>query len=115
MKQQNQKIAMHTIQKANPTIHNFTEVSGTGMDVVPVPAPVQTSIPVPAVHFCRRAELTEVFGTSVDVVPTLPKFPIPVLMLYRTYRTKCPVSIILAYTGGMPRYVPYRTHARKND
>ena len=36
-------------------------------------------------------------GTGIDVVPKLPKCPVPV--------------IPAVYTGGMPRYVPYRTHA----
>ena len=80
-------------------------------------------------------ELTKVSSTGIDFVPKLPKCPVPVLM-YRTYRSvryrywcrtevtevsgtgidvpkfpKCPVPVIPAvYTGGMPRYVPYRTH-----
>ena len=40
-------------------------------------------------------ELTEASGTGIDVVPNLPKCPVPV--------------IPAIYTGGMPRYVPYRT------
>ena len=73
------------------------------MDVivlVPVPAPVPTSIPVPATYFCRRTELIEVSDTGIGVVPNLPKYPVPV--------------ILAIYTGGMPRYVPYGTHARKS-
>ena len=35
-------------------------------------------------------------GIGIDIVPILPK---------------CPVAVVPAiYTGGMPRYVPYRTH-----
>ena len=45
---------------------------------------------------------TGVLGTGMDVVPKLPKRPIPVLMLYRTYRSgiyvapnflNCPVPV----------------------
>ena len=50
---------------------------------------------MPGTGFCF-AELTEVFGTGIDVVLKLPKCPVPV--------------IPAVYTGGMPRYVPYRTH-----
>ena len=35
-------------------------------------------------------------GTGIDVVPNLPKYPVPV--------------IPAVYTGGMTRYVLYRTH-----
>ena len=44
------------------------------------------------------------FGTGIEVVPNLPKCLVPNV-------PKCPVPVIPAvYTGGMPRYVPYRTH-----
>ena len=39
---------------------------------------------------CRygcRTEVTEVSGTGIDAVPKLPKYPEPVLMLYRNYRS----------------------------
>ena len=80
----------------------LTEVSGTGIDVVPipVPTPVLTSIPVPGwpVLMSYRAyqsiryrywctERTEVSGTGIDAVPNLPKCSKPVLMLYRSYRS----------------------------
>ena len=97
----------------------------------------------------RQTELTEVSGTGIDVVTNLPKWPVPVLMLYQTYRSvryryevctehnevfgtgcrteltevcgtgidvapilpKCPAPVLPAVcTGGMPWYVPYRTH-----
>ena len=63
-----------------------------GIDVVPipVPTPVQTSIPVPAVPVLIRTELTELSGTGIDpvlIVPNLTKGTVPVLMLYRTYRS----------------------------
>ena len=52
-------------------------------------------------------KLTEVSGTGIDVVPKLPKCPVPVLMLYRTYR-----SVRYRYEG-LYRYrryqYPYRT------
>ena len=32
-------------------------------------------------------ELTEVSGTGINAVPSLPKYPVPVLMSYRTYRS----------------------------
>ena len=34
-----------------------------------------------------RTEVTEMSGTGIDVAPNLPKCPVPVLMLYRTYRS----------------------------
>ena len=37
-------------------------------------------------HGCST-ELTEVSGTGIDVVPKLPKYPVPVLMLYRNGRS----------------------------
>ena len=49
-----------------------------------------------------RAKLTEVSGSGIDVVPNLMKFPLPVLMPYRTLRSgtdvvpnspKCPVPV----------------------
>ena len=45
----------------------LTEVSGTGIDVIP--------------------KVTEVSGTGIDVVPNLRKCPVPVLMSYRTHRS----------------------------
>ena len=59
------------------------------MDVVPVPvrAPVQTSMPVPAVYLCGRTELAKVSGTGIDAEPNLPKYSVTVLMLYGTYRS----------------------------
>ena len=96
-----------------------TEVPGTGIDAVPnltkCPVPVWKSVPVPAVpvsisyrsyrnvryRYWRRTEVTEVSGTGIDVVPSLPKCPVPV--------------IPAVYTGGMPRYVPYRTHPWNNN
>ena len=63
----------------------ITEVSGTGMK----------SLPVPVVPVSMSYELTEVSGTGIDVVPNLPKCPVPVTPA--------------VYTGGMTRYVPYRT------
>ena len=63
-----------------------------------------------------RTELTEVSGTGIDV-PNLPKCPVPVLMLYRNYRSvryrydctgtgidaepnlpKCPVPVLMYRT-----------------
>ena len=38
-------------------------------------------------RYICHTELTEVSGTGIDVVPNLPKCPVPVLMLYRTYRS----------------------------
>ena len=50
----------------------LTEVSGTGIDVVPnLP-----KCPVPVYGCCT--EFTEVSGTGIDVVPNLPKCPVPV-------------------------------------
>ena len=56
-----------------------------------------------------RTELTEVSGTGmkvwtgtggtgIHIVPNLPKCPVPV------------IPAVYEYTGGMPRYIPYRTH-----
>ena len=47
-------------------------------------------------------EITEVSGTGIDVVPKLPKCPVPVLMLYRTYR-----SVLYRYES-LYRYRRYR-------
>ena len=102
----------------------LSEVFGTGNDVVsiPVPTPVQTSIPVPEVpalmsyrtyrssryRYRCRTEYTEVAGIGIDVVPNLPNCPVPVL-LYRPYRSvgtgidavpnlpKCPVPVLILY------------------
>ena len=103
-----------------------TEVSNTGIDVVPmqVPSPVQTSIPVPDVpvlmlyRTCRSVpcrywcctENTEVHGIGMKVctgtggigiyiVSNLPRRPVPL--------------IPVVYKAGMPRYVPHRTHPWK--
>ena len=57
-----------------------------------------------------RTELTEVSGTGIDVVPNLPKCPVPVWISYRTYRSGSVMVIPAVCTGGMHRYVPYRTH-----
>ena len=53
-----------------------------------------------------RTELTDVARTGIDLVPKLAKSPIPVLMSYRSYR----IVRYIGNTGGMTRYVPYRTH-----
>ena len=83
----------------------LTEVPGTGIDIVPILP--KCSVPVLMLYrtyrsvryryesLCQyrryqhpyRTELTEVSGTGIDVVPNLPKCPVPVLMLYRTYRS----------------------------
>ena len=61
---------------------------------------------------------TGILGTGMDV-PNLSKFPVPVLMSYRTYRSVrywywCHIELTevsgTGNTGGTPRYVPYRTH-----
>ena len=81
----------------------LSEVSGTGIYVVPIPlpAPAQTSISVPEVpvsmsyrtygmvryRYGCRTDLTEESGAGINIVPSLPKCPVPVLMLYRTYRS----------------------------
>ena len=41
---------------------------------------------VPVFSVCRT-ELIEVSGTGIDVVPNLPKCPVPVSEVYRTYRS----------------------------
>ena len=59
-------------------------------------------------------------GTGIHIVPKLPKYPVPVLVSYRSYLSVryrfdvvpnlpiCGVPVILAvYTGGMPLCVPY--------
>ena len=78
---------------------------GTGMDVVPnlpsCPVPVLTSYRTyrnVRYRYWRCTELTAVSGTGTkvcagtagtgtNVVPNLPKFPVPVLMSYRTCRS----------------------------
>ena len=104
----------------------LTEVSGTGIDVVPnLP---KCSVPVLELYrtyrsvrqryesmyryrryWYRCAELTEVFGTGIDAVPNVPKFPVPELTSYRTYRsfrcrywyrtelTEVPVPVLMSY------------------
>ena len=78
----------------------FIRYRHTGIDVVPipVPSPVQTSLPVPGVpvlmpyrtHRSVRyrswcTEVTQVSGTGIDV-PNLPKCPVPVIpAVYRTH------------------------------
>ena len=87
-------------------------MSGAGTDVVPVPvrAPVvQTSMSVPAVYFCRRTELAEVSGTDIEAEPNFPKCSIPVLMLYRTYRSvryryRCCTEFTKVFGTGMEVY-----------
>ena len=56
-----------------------TEVSGTGIDVVPKLPKCQVPVWI--------TELTEVSGTGIDVVLNLPKSPVPVWLSYRTYRS----------------------------
>ena len=90
----------------------LTEVSGTGIDVVPnlpkCPVPVlmcrkyrSVRYRYESLHRYRRyrypcrTELIEVSGTGADVVPNLPKCPVPVLMLYRL--SKCPVPVWMSY------------------
>ena len=56
-----------------------------------------------------RTELTEVFGTAIDVVPNLPKCPVPVLMLYRNYRSvRYPYESL--YRVPVPVSMSYRTY-----
>ena len=109
----------------------LTEVFGTGIDVVPkIPkcsVPVWKSAPasmsfrtyrsVRYGYWCHT-ENTHVSGAGIDVLPKLSKYPVPVLTSYRRcrivrYRHWCTelteVSGI-GNTGGMTRYVPYRTH-----
>ena len=105
----------------------LTKVSGTGIDAVPS----LPKFPVPALMLYRthrsvryqyeslyrfrryrypyRTERTAVSGTG-DVVPNLPKYPVPVLMSYRTHPSSgtgtsiivvpniptCPVPVIPA-------------------
>ena len=82
----------------------LTEVSGTGIDVVPnlpkCPVPVlmlhrnyrsvryryKSTYRYRRYRYPCRTELTEAFGTGIDVVPKLPKCPVPVLMSSRTHR-----------------------------
>ena len=76
----------------------FTGTDGTGIHVVPnfpkFSVPVLLSYrayrSVRYRYWCRT-ELTEVSGTGIDVLPNVPKYPVPVI-------------------GGLPWYVPYRTH-----
>ena len=103
----------------------LTEVSGTGIDVVPSLA----KRPVPVLILYRNypsvryrywcTELTEVSGTGTDVVPNLTKCPVPVLISYRTYRSVCyryscrteltEVSSTGSTGGIFRRYVSVRT------
>ena len=80
-----------------------SEVLGNGIDVIsiPIPTPVQTSIPVPAVpvlmshrtyersryrYWCRT-EHTEVSAAGIDAGLYLSQWPLTILRLYRTYRS----------------------------
>ena len=80
----------------------LTEVSGTGVDIYISPkCPITVMLyrscqsvwyPCESLYRYRRyrcpcTELAEVSGTDIDVVPNSPKCPIPVLMLYRSYRS----------------------------
>ena len=64
-----------------------TEVSGTGIDVVPK----LPNCPVPALMLYRTTEVSTtgmkvcIGGTGMVIVPNLPKCPVPVFMSYRTY------------------------------
>ena len=88
----------------------LTQVSGTGIDVVPnilkCPVPVlmyrnyrsvwyryESLYRYRRYRYPYRTELTEVSGIGIVV---LPKRPVP--------------EILAVDTGGMPRYVPCRTH-----
>ena len=62
---------------------------------------------------------TGTVGTGIHIVPNLPSCPIPVSISYRTYqsvwyrywcRTELTEVSGTSNTGGMPRYVPHRTH-----
>ena len=84
--------------------------------------------PEPRTHSCLTDvsgtrlhfnELSEVSATAIDVLPNVPKYPVPVKMSYRTYRSVwsrywCRTDLTevsgTGNTGGMPRYVPYWTH-----
>ena len=91
-------------------------MSGTGIDVVPKLSEVSGNGTDVVLIF------TEVFGTGIDVVPTLPKYPVPVLKLYRTHRSvwyrvdvvpklpKCPVptSMLYRYRYQLRNIRPYR-------
>ena len=97
----------------------LTEVSGTGIDVVPklpkLPLQVWKSVPFPAVpvsmlyriyryvHWCCTA-LTEVSRTGIDIIPNLPKNPLPVmpavcLCTYRAEHTSVRSNIQKIYNG----------------
>ena len=70
--------------------YQFTEVSGTGIDV-----PNSPKCPVPILMLYQITETSGAgmkvcigtLGTGIDVVPTLPKCPVPVLTSYRSYRS----------------------------
>ena len=78
----------------------LTEVSCTGIDVVPnIP---KCTVPVLMYRNYRSVryrypytELTDVSGTGMDFVPTLPKCPVPVLMSPNL--PKCPVPVLMPY------------------
>ena len=96
---------------------------GTGIDAVPnlpkCPVPVLCRTEVAELSGTGKQVCTGTGGTGIHIVPNLPNCPVPVLMTYRSYR-----SVRYRYwcrtehtelsgtgnTGGMPRYVPYRTH-----
>ena len=89
----------------------------------------QTSIPVPEVpvlmmsyrtyrsvryryeSLYRYRRCTGTGGTGIHVVPNLRKCPVPVLMSYRTYRTKCLVPVLLM-SYRTYRRVQYRKYCR---
>ena len=82
----------------------LTQVSGTCIDIPNLP-----KCPVPVLRLYRTyrsvryryeslyrygryrywwcTEFNEVSGTGIDVIPNLPKYPVPVLMWYRTYQS----------------------------
>ena len=74
------------------TSYQFTEVSGTGIDVpklpkCPVPVLMYRTYRSVRYRYWCRTEVTEASGTGIDIVPNLPTCSVPVLMLYRTYRS----------------------------
>ena len=92
-------------RKMSRCVRYGTGILSTGMDVVPnlpkCPVPVLTSYRTyQSIRYrCWRCtEVTEVSGTGskvytgtartgIDAVPNLPKFLVPVLISYRTYRS----------------------------
>ena len=106
----------------------LTEVFGTGIDAVPnlpkCPVPVLMDRTYRSVRYRYKSlyryrryrypchtKLTEVSGTGSDVVPNLPNEVSGTGSDVVPNLPKCPVPAIPpVYTGGVPRYVPYRTH-----